>query len=78
MRIHMATCTFILCKPEAEGSNPFISTNKNAGQAMYRLDLLSCALRRGDIRGDIGPLRGLFELYHLTFRLRGAVEQCPH
>lgn len=55
MRLHAVTSTFILCKPEVVGSNPIVSTNKNAGQAMYRLDLLSCPYRVGDIYGDIDP-----------------------
>lgn len=55
MRLHAVTSTFILCKPEVVGSNPIVSTNKNAGQGTYRLDLLSCLYVRGDIRGDIGP-----------------------
>lgn len=34
MRLHAVTSTFILCKPEAVGSSPIISTNKNAGQGI--------------------------------------------
>lgn len=40
MRLHAVTSTFILCKPEVVGSNPIVSTNKNAGQTICWLDLL--------------------------------------
>ena len=40
MRLHAVTSTFILCKPEVVGSNPIVSTNKDAGQTVCWLDLL--------------------------------------
>ena len=57
MRLHAVTSTFILCKPEAEGSSPFISTN-SSGAVIVTVTYSSGSISpagAGSVHANVSP-----------------------